>query len=142
MNQPSQNNEKSLLVAVSDIFFYTKVRDALLPRGYQLERIRALDEVITKAATLHPAALILNMNDLALDAFQVLERLKAEAGLKKIPVLAFANHEEVETWKRAKELGVTKVVSRNEFSARTRELVEEVISSQLSAVSPLSEAES
>lgn len=118
---------KTVLVAVSDIFFYTKVRDALLPRGYQLERVRALDEVTAKAATLHPAALILNMNDLALDAFQVLERLKAEAGLKKIPVLAFANHEEVETWKRAKELGVSKIVSRNEFSARTRELIEELI---------------
>jgi len=118
---------KTVLVAVSDIFFYTKVRDALLPRGYQLERVRALDEVTAKAATLHPAALILNMNDLALDAFQVLERLKAEAGLKKIPVLAFANHEEVETWKRAKELGVSKIVSRNELSARTRELIEELI---------------
>jgi hypothetical protein len=42
-------------------------------------------------------------------------------------VLAFANHEEVETWRRAKELGVTKIVSRNEFSSRTRELVEELL---------------
>ena len=124
---------KTILVAVSDIFFYTKIRDALLPRGYQLERIRAQGEVMTKATTLHPAALILNMNDLALDAFQALEQLKADEGLKNIPILAFANHEEVDTWKRAKDLGVSKIVSRNEFSARTRELVEEVISVQLSA---------
>jgi PleD family two-component response regulator len=123
---------KAVLVVVSDIFFYTKVRDALLSRGYQLERVRTLDEVTTKSATLHPAAMILNMNDLALDAFQVLERLKADENLKKIPVLAFANHEEVETWKRAKELGVSKIVSRNEFSARTRDLVEEVIGYQSS----------
>ncbi len=131
MNQSGQTNEKSVLVAVSDIFFYTKVRDALLPRGYQLERVRTLDEVITKAAMLHPAAMILNMNDLALDAFQALERLKADERLKRIPILAFANHEEVETWKRAKELGVSKIVSRNEFSARTRDLVEEVIGYRL-----------
>jgi hypothetical protein len=67
------------------------------------------------------------MNDLTLDAFQALERLKADPRVKAIPTLAFANHEEVETWKRAKALGVTKIVSRNEFSARTKDLIDEVI---------------
>jgi hypothetical protein len=42
-------------------------------------------------------------------------------------VLAFANHEEVHTWQEAKRLGVTKIVSRNEFSSRTRDLVNELI---------------
>jgi PleD family two-component response regulator len=139
MNQSNQNDAKLVLVAVSDIFFYTKVRDALLPRGYRLERIRTQEEVHSKAAALHPVAIILNMNDPTLNAFQALEHLKMTEGLQKIPVLAFANHEEVETWKRAKELGVTRIVSRNEFSARTRELVEEVISFQLSALSKKTE---
>ncbi len=130
MNETGRTDAKTVLVAVGDIFFYTKVRDALLPRGYRLERIRAQDEVTAKAATLQPAALILNMNDLALDAFQALAQLKADESLKTIPVLAFANHEEVDTWKRARDLGVSKIVSRNEFSARTRELVEEVIQSE------------
>ena len=34
------NDTKTILVAVSDIFFYTKIRDAFLPSGYKLERIR------------------------------------------------------------------------------------------------------
>jgi PleD family two-component response regulator len=72
-------------------------------------------------------ALILNMNDDNVDAFQALEALQADPQLKAIPTLAFANHEEVDTWNRAKALGVTKIVSRNEFSARTKELVETVI---------------
>jgi glycine cleavage system T protein len=59
-----------------------------------------------------------------------LEQLKADPRVKNIPTLAFANHEEVETWNRAKALGVTKVVSRNEFSARTRDLVDEVIATK------------
>ena len=127
----------TILVAVTDIFFYTKVRDALRPQGYTLDRIRTQDEVAEKTASATPAALILNMNDLAIDAFKALETLQAEPALRSLPILAFANHEEVDTWRRAKELGVTKVVSRNEFSARTRELVEEVTanSAQPSAVS-------
>ena len=126
----------TILVAVTDIFFYTKVRDALRPQGYTLERIRSQDEVAGKTASASPAALILNMNDLAIDAFKALETLQADPALRSLPILAFANHEETDTWRRAKELGVTKIVSRNEFSARTRELVEDIItnSSQQSPV--------
>jgi len=127
------NEKKAVLVAVSDIFFYTKIRDALLPKGYVLERIRTQDEVPAKAASLHPTAMILNMNDEALDAFKALEQMKGDASLNTIPILAFANHEEVETWRRARELGVNKIVSRNEFSSRIRDLMEEILSSQPSA---------
>ena len=117
---------KTILVAVTDIFFYTKVRDALVPKGYRLEKARMQKDIAEKASATSPVAVILNMNDMALDAFQALETLKADPRSKTIPILAFANHEEVDTWNRAKALGVTKIVSRNEFSARTRELIEEV----------------
>lgn len=120
----------TILVAVTDIFFYTKVRDALRPHGYTLERIRNQDEVVEKTVSANPAALILNMNDLAVDAFKALETIQNNPALRSLPILAFANHEEVDTWRRAKELGVTKVVSRNEFSARTKDLVEELIHPQ------------
>lgn len=129
------NEKKAVLVAVSDIFFYTKIRDALLPKGYVLERIRTQDEVPAKAASLHPTAMILNMNDETLDAFKALEQMKGDANLNTIPILAFANHEEVETWRRAKELGVNKIVSRNEFSSRMRDLLEDMLSSQPSSKS-------
>ena len=128
-DQTNEMNQMTVLVAVSDVFFYTKIRDALLPRGYRLERTRSQQEVMEKATALRPAAIILNMNDETLDAFRALEQVKGDDRLKGIPVLAFANHEEVETWKRAKELGITKIVSRNEFSSRTRDLVEEMLAS-------------
>ena len=118
---------KTILVAITDLFFYTKVRDALRQPDYQLEKARTQQDIVDKAGSTSPSAIVFNMNDLTLDAFQALEQLKADPRLKSIPTLVFANHEEVETWNRAKALGVTKVVSRNEFSARTRDLVEEVI---------------
>jgi PleD family two-component response regulator len=122
----SQIDQKTILVAVTDIFFYTKVRDALMSKGYRIERARTQQDISEKASTI-PSAFILNMNDETLNAFQALETLAVDARLKTIPILAFANHEEVETFNRAKALGVTKIVSRNEFSARLRDLVEEVM---------------
>jgi len=126
-NQINESNQNTILVAVTDIFFYTKVRDALLSKGYRLEKVRAQQDLAEKASSMNPDAVILNMNDEPLDAFQALETLKVDVRLRAIPVLAFANHEEVETWNRAKALGVNKIVSRNEFSSRTRDLVEEVV---------------
>jgi PleD family two-component response regulator len=131
MNQMNQTNQKTILVAITDLFFYTKVRDALRQPEYQLEKARVQQDIVEKASSANPSAIIFNMNDLTLDAFQALEKLKVDPRLKDIPTLAFANHEEVDTWNRAKALGVTRVVSRNEFSARTRELVEEVINNHV-----------
>jgi len=118
---------KTILVAITDLFFYTKVRDALRQPDYQLEKARTQQDIVDKALSANPGVIIFDMNDLTLNAFQALEKLKADPQLKGIPTLAYANHEEVDTWNRAKALGVTKIVSRNEFSARARALVEELM---------------
>lgn len=117
---------KTVLVAVSDVFFYTKIRDAFKPAGYTLQRLKSETDVEAKARSLQPVAIVINMNDPALNGTQALQTLKQDQELKTIPVLAFANHEEVDTWRAAKELGIDKIVSRNEFSARTLALLEEV----------------
>ncbi|MGQ0667452.1 MAG: response regulator [Nitrospiraceae bacterium] len=126
-DKTDQIDKRTILVAITDIFFYTKVRDALAPQGYRLEKARAQQDIAERAAATHPAVVLLDMNDRAIDAFQALQTLKNDPRFKAIPVLAYANHEEVDTWNRAKTLGVTKIVSRNEFSSRTRELLEEVL---------------
>jgi PleD family two-component response regulator len=118
---------KSVLAAVNDVFFYTKLRDALKPHGYILEKARSQEDVTEKAHALNPAAIVLNINDESLDAFKAIEALKASDHSKSIPILAFANHEDVDSWKRAQKLGVTKIVSRNEFSSKTLALLQEVI---------------
>ena len=120
------HTERTILVAVTDIFFYTKVRDALRTGGYRIEKARTQQDIAEKSAATYPAAVILDMNDLTLDPFQAIETLKGDARSKAIPILAYANHEEVDTWNKAKALGVTKIVSRNEFSARTKDLVDDV----------------
>ena len=125
-DKPDRTDQKTILVAVTDIFFYTKVRDALMSKGYRIERARTQQDIAEKSSTI-PSAFILNMNDETLNAFQALDTLAADARLKTIPILAFANHEEVDTFNRAKALGVTKIVWRNEFSARLKDLVEEVM---------------
>ena len=120
---------KTILVAVSDIFFYTKIRDAFLPSGYKLERIRNSEDWKEQALHSQPIGVIINMNDDRLNAPDIVKTLKANPQTESLPILAFANHEEVGSWQLAKDLGIQKVVSRNEFSARTLALFEEISSS-------------
>jgi PleD family two-component response regulator len=129
-DKTDRTDPKTILVGVTDIFFYTKVRDALMSKGCLIERARTQQDIAEKALAVSPSAFIVNMNDDILNAFQALETLKGDARLKTLPILAFANHEEVDTFNRARALGVTKIVSRNEFSTRLKDLVEEVISAQ------------
>ena len=56
-------SNKTILVGVNDVFFYTKLRDALKPQGYTLEKARTHGEVADKAGALRPAAVVLNIND-------------------------------------------------------------------------------
>ena len=120
---------KTILVAVSDIFFYTKIRDAFKPAGYKLERLRNSEDWKEKALQSQPVGMIVNMNDDRLNTPDILKSLKASPQTESLPILAFANHEEVGAWKLAKELGIQKVVSRNEFSSRTLALFEELTTS-------------
>ena len=117
---------KTILVVVSDIFFYTKIRDAFLPHGYKLERLRTGDDWQAKVLQSQPMGIIINMNDDRFNATDILKALKALPQTQSLPILAFANHEEIGTWKLAKDLGIHKIVSRNEFSARTLALFEEI----------------
>ena len=61
MNQINQTDQKTILVAVTDIFFYTKVRDALMSKGYKIERARTQQDIAEKASSAAPSAFILNM---------------------------------------------------------------------------------
>jgi len=126
------NETKTILVAVNDIFFYTKVRDAFLPSGYKLEKIRNMEGWKEKVLQAKPIGMIVDMNDDRLQTPDLLKALKATPETASIPVLAFANHEEIGALKVAKDLGIEKVVSRNEFSARTLALFEEITSSTAS----------
>ena len=123
---------KTILVAVSDIFFYTKIRDAFLPHGYTLARLRTGDDWEAMALQAQPMGMIINMNDDRLNAPEILKAIQALPQLQAVPILAFANHEEVARWKLAKNLGIQKIVSRNEFSARTLALFEETTASATS----------
>lgn len=121
-------SSKTVLIGVNDVFFYAKIREALLPHGYHLEKVRSQNEIEHKTSAIHPVAVLLDLNDQIINAIEALKMLKGDPRFSAIPVLAYASHEDVGTWQKARALGVDRIVTRNEMSARARNLVEEILS--------------
>ena len=121
---------RPILAAITDIFFYAKLRDALKPAGYLLERVKTAQELLDRTRQSQPCAVVLNLNDDQVGGLRTLGQLRQERGPDELPVLAFANHDDVHTWNAARSLGVSKIVSRNEFSRRTRELIDELLAAR------------
>jgi hypothetical protein len=56
-DKTDRKDQKTILVGVTDIFFYSKVRDALMSKGYRIERARAQQDIADKASTIPPRSL-------------------------------------------------------------------------------------
>ena len=78
-------NDKTVLIGVTDVFFYTKIRDAFKPAGYTLKKFKGEEEIIEKTKNLAPVAIVLNMNDDRFDASQALATLKQDEAIQHIP---------------------------------------------------------
>ncbi|MCP9440856.1 MAG: histidine kinase [Nitrospira sp.] len=122
------DSRKTLLVGINDLFFYAKIREALLPHGYHLEKARSQGDIEQKTSAVRPVAVLLDLNDQVIDFVQALKTLKGDPRFSAIPVLAYASHEDMDTWQKARAHGVDRIVTRNEMSARARNLVEEILS--------------
>ena len=105
-----QPSTRAIVAGIADVFFYTKLRDALRPAGYELQRAKTAEELLERVRSGHARAVVLNLNDDQLGGLQALDQLMNTQGPSRVPVLAFANHDELHTWNRARELGVTKIV--------------------------------
>ena len=113
---------KRVVAAVSDVFFAVKVNDVLKNLGMELKLANSVDDALAKVKT--PTALVIvDLNDRAIGALELVRGLKGDAELAAIPILGFCSHVQVELMAEAKAAGVEAVVPRSVFAERLPELV-------------------
>lgn len=111
-----------VIAAVSDLFFAVKVNDVLKKLDMELKLAKSAEDAMEKVKT--PTALvIIDLNDRAIAAMELIRAIKSDASLAAIPVLAFSSHVQVELMNEAKEAGVEAVVPRSVFADRLPELI-------------------
>jgi DNA-binding response OmpR family regulator len=96
---------RRVLVAEDDPGIRELIRARLTTAGYDTHTAHNGREALQRMRALKPDGLILDINMPELDGFGVLEALKAEEVLKRIPVLVLTARHGAEDVKRAVGLG-------------------------------------
>ena len=116
---------KSVLVAVDDLFFSTKISETAKQLGIPLLFARSQDEVIARALTEKPALLIIDLNSNRCQPVETILQIKEDADLRHIPVVGFLSHVQADLKVRATMAGCDRVLPRSVFTTHLPKILAE-----------------
>jgi len=114
---------RRVLAAVSDMLFASKVRGAAQSLNVTVEFARSEDALFDAAKTEVPSLVILDLHDTRIDPFSLAARMKTDEQLRKVPLVGFFSHVNVELKNKAIEAGVDSVMPRSVFTQRLAEIL-------------------
>lgn len=116
---------KSVLVAVDDLFFVSKITETAKHLGIPLVFARSQDEVIARALTEKPALLIVDLNSTRCHPVETILQIKEDADLRHIPVVGFLSHVQADLKIKATMAGCDRVLPRSLFTTHLPEILAE-----------------
>lgn len=107
---------RSVLVAVNDLFFAGKIRSVAEQFGLTLTIAKRPDEILAHVRHAAPAWLILDLNDVRLQPLDLIRQIKADAQLAQTRIVGFYSHVHVDLYHQAKDAGCDEVLAKSAFS--------------------------
>jgi CheY-like chemotaxis protein len=114
---------RRVIAAVSDMLFASKIRGTAEHLNVTIDFARSADVLFDAAKADVPSLIILDLHEARLDPFALAARIKADAQLRTVPLVAFFSHVETELQSRAVEAGVEHVLPRSVFTRRLSEIL-------------------
>ncbi len=112
-----------ILLAVSDLFFLTKIRTSLESQGLEVIVATREEEVLAKAEAKRPALIILDLGLSSLNPVGLVNRLRQFPSLRDLPVLGFTHHAQIDTWEKDLQGIKVKVVPNSFISSNIKDIV-------------------
>jgi len=140
-----------VLAFVSDLFFSMRIESAVERLGYEIEWIEREDDLpilgsgspadnnpaealqgrqgalLQKITARRPGLMIFDLNNEAVPWEAWISRLKSAPATRRIPILTFGSHMDVETMGRARDCGADAVLARSRFTSELPALVQKYI---------------
>jgi len=107
---------RNILAAVDDMFFAAKIRATAEALGVSIKFHRKLDGLVDAAIEQSPAMIIVDLHNEKLNPIDLARKLKANEGVKTIPLLGFFSHVQTDLQRAALEAGYDQVIPRSVFS--------------------------
>jgi DNA-binding NarL/FixJ family response regulator len=113
----------SILVAVDDLLFSSKIRATAKHLGVSIVFARSASEVLDQARALQPALTIFDLNSQRFDSIAALGALKRDPLLSRFHAVAFASHVHTDLIAAARSAGADEVLPRSAFAANLADIL-------------------
>jgi CheY-like chemotaxis protein len=107
--------QKKIVAVLSDLMFTVKIQEAAKRAGVQVVFVKSESEALAQAKE-NPAVIIVDLNNSALNALDVIAKLKTEEATSKVSVLGYVSHVQADLKQAAEDKGCDVVMPRSAFS--------------------------
>ena len=107
--------QKKIVAVLSDLMFTVKIQEAAKRAGVQPVFVKSEDEALAEARQ-HPAVIIVDLNNSALNALDVITKLKGDEATRNVSLLGYVSHVQADLKQAAEERGCDAVMPRSAFS--------------------------
>jgi len=107
---------RKIIALVDDMFFASKIRATAEAVGVEVSFPRTRDVVLEKLRASSPDLIVADLQNQRFDVIEFAATLKADSDLRKIPILGFFSHVEIEIQRKATAVGFDRVIPRSLFA--------------------------
>jgi CheY-like chemotaxis protein len=116
--------DKTLVAVLNDLMFQVKIQEIAKRSGLRTLFVKSQAEALAQARE-KPVLMILDLNYAASDPLQLIEKLKADAETKSVPLIGYVSHVQTDIRQAARECGCDLVLARSAFVQNLGELLEQ-----------------
>jgi PleD family two-component response regulator len=114
---------RTILIAITDLFFLSKVRTALENQGCTVRVATQSQHILKEALDQKPSLIVLDLGLSTLDPVHLIQELRGIPELHNLPVLGYTNHVQVPNWEEKLKDKTTKVVPNSYISSNITNIV-------------------
>lgn len=114
-----------ILAVLNDLMFTVKIQDAATRAGIEAVFVKSRNEALDRAQD-GPSAIILDLNYAGVKPLELISDLKGNEKTKKIPLLGYVAHVQVDVKQAAQTQGCDIVVARSAFVQNLPEFLQRI----------------
>lgn len=107
---------RRVIAAIEDLLFRSKVSETATQLGVEATFPRSPKKLMEVAGSSPPDLFVLDLNSHRFEPLTLLRDLKAEPGLRDVPVVGFLSHVQKDLAVAAREAGCDRIMARSAFT--------------------------
>lgn len=118
MNNESESGimVRTVIAAVDDMFFVSKIRETAKALGMVVKFPRTLDALLATINEELPGLVLVDLHNQKLNPIELATALRSDDKSQSVPLLGFFSHVQTDLQRQALEAGYTEVIPRSIFA--------------------------